>query len=101
MFVLIIGAHRDAAWGLDAERFNPDRFLTENIRSLPPRVYKPFGTGPRACIGRQFALHEIILALAAILHQFELEPDPGYALTATEHPTLKPAGLQLRPKARR
>ncbi|ADG98903.1 cytochrome P450 [Segniliparus rotundus DSM 44985] len=97
VFVLLIGAHRDpASWGADADRFNPDRFSPENIRSLPPRIYKPFGTGPRACIGRQFALHEIILTLAAILHQFDLEPDPGYTITATEHPTLKPAGLRLR-----
>jgi cytochrome P450 len=101
VFVLLQAAHRDPrAWGDDAERFNPDRFLPENLRRLPSRVYKPFGTGERACIGRQFALHEIVLALAAIVHQFELEPDPHYTLEATEHPTLKPSGLRLRVKSR-
>ncbi|MEN3225114.1 MULTISPECIES: cytochrome P450 [Mycobacteriaceae] len=101
VFVLLLAAHRDtAAWGPDAAQFNPDRFLAENLRGLPPRIYKPFGTGPRACIGRQFALHEIMLTLAAILHQFELEPEPGYELTASETITIKPEGLRLKVNAR-
>lgn len=98
--VTLTAAHRAPAWGSDADRFNPDRFLPENLRTLPPHTYKPFGTGPRACIGRQFALHEIVLTLAAILHQYELEPAPGYHLKVAETPTLKPADLQLRLRRR-
>lgn len=98
VFVLLLAAHRDPAWGPDADEFNPDRF--ENIRNLPPHTYKPFGTGPRACIGRQFALHEILLTLAAILHQFDLEPQPGYQLKVSEMMTLKPANLQIRVRSR-
>lgn len=100
VFVLLLAAHRDPAWGVDAAEFNPDRFLPDNIRKLPPHVYKPFGTGARACIGRQFALHEIMLTLAAILHQFDFEPEAGYRLTVTETLTLKPAGLRLRLRPR-
>jgi unspecific monooxygenase len=97
VFVLLLGAHRDpAGWGDDADQFRPDRFLPEAVRKLPPRIYKPFGTGPRACIGRQFALHEMMLTLAAVLHQFDLEPDPGYNLEVSEMMTLKPDGLRLR-----
>jgi cytochrome P450 len=94
--VTLTAAHRAPAWGSDADRFNPDRFLPENLRTLPPHTYKPFGTGPRACIGRQFALHEIVLTLAAVLHQYDLEPKPGYQLKVAETPTLKPADFQLR-----
>lgn len=94
--VVLLAAHRSPAWGPDATEFNPDRFLPENLRNLPPHTYKPFGTGPRACIGRQFALHEILLALAAILHQYNLEPKPGYHLKIAETLTLKPADFQLR-----
>lgn len=94
--VVLLAAHRGPGWGEDADTFNPDRFLPENLRKLPAHTYRPFGTGPRACIGRQFALHEIVLALAAILHQYELEPQPGYRLEIAETLTLKPAGLQLR-----
>ena len=72
------------------------RFLPDNIRALPPHIYKPFGTGARACIGRQFALHEIMLTLAAVLHQFTLEPERGYQLKVSETLTLKPDALRLR-----
>lgn len=99
--VVLLAAHRSPAWGPDADAFNPDRFLPENLRNLPPHTYKPFGTGPRACIGRQFALHEIVLTLAAILHQYDLEPKPGYQLTIAETLTLKPAEFQLRVHRRR
>lgn len=99
--VVLLAAHRSPAWGPDADTFNPDRFLPENLRKLPPHTYKPFGTGPRACIGRQFALHEIVLTLAAILHQYDLEPQPGYHLTIAETLTLKPADFQLRVHPRR
>lgn len=97
VFVLLLAAHRDTTtWGPDADQFRPDRFLPENLRSLPPYVYKPFGTGARACIGRQFALHEIMLTLATVLHQFDLEPEPGYQLKVSETLTLKPDALRLR-----
>jgi len=101
VFVLLLAAHRDpAGWGPDAEEFRPDRFLPENLRGLPAHVYKPFGTGVRACIGRQFALHEIMLTLAVVLHQFDFEAEPGYELRATEALTLKPDGLRLRMRPR-
>lgn len=96
VFVHLIAAHRSTAWGADADEFNPDRFLPENLRQLPARTYRPFGTGARACLGRQFALHEILLTLTAVLHQYDLEPLPGYCLTASEAMTLKPVGLQVR-----
>lgn len=99
--VVLLAAHRSSAWGSDADEFNPDRFLPENLRKLPPYIYKPFGTGPRACIGRQFALHEIVLTLAATLHQYDLESKPGYHLEIAETLTLKPADFQLRLHPRR
>lgn len=101
VFVVTLAAHRDSAWGPDADQFNPDRFLPENIRGLPPHIYKPFGVGPRACIGRQFAIHEVLIALAAIVHRYDIEPQPGYQLDVSETITLKPAGLRLRLTPRR
>lgn len=93
--------HRDpAVWGADAERFDPDRFDARAVRSRPPHVFKPFGTGARACIGRQFALHEATLVLGLLLRRYELRPDPDYRLRVTERLTLMPEGLRLRPERR-
>ncbi|MFD3501348.1 cytochrome P450 [Streptomyces sp. NPDC058678] len=88
--------HRDrAVWGADAEEFDPDRFEASAVRSRPPHTFKPFGTGARACIGRQFALHEATLVLGLLLRRYELRPDPDYRLRVTERLTLMPEGLRL------
>ena len=94
--VLLPMVHRDpAVWGEDADEFDPDRFLPERSRGRLPQTYKPFGTGERSCIGRQFALHEAILVLARTLHRYELTPDPSYELEITERLTLMPVGFEL------
>ena len=88
--------HRDPeVWGADAERFDPDRFDAQAVRSRAPHTFKPFGTGARACIGRQFALHEATLVLGLLLRRYELRPDPAYRLRVTERLTLMPEGLRL------
>ncbi|MFD1812485.1 cytochrome P450 [Rhodococcus gannanensis] len=100
VFVLLPQLHRDPVWGPDPDRFDPDRFLPEAVRARPAHAYRPFGTGPRSCIGRQFALHEAVLALAVLLRRYELEPDPGYELDVREAITLKPQGFELRLRRR-
>jgi cytochrome P450 len=94
--VLLPMVHRDpAVWGDDADAFDPDRFLPERSRGRLAHAYKPFGTGERACIGRQFALHEAVLVLARVLHRYELRADPAYELEITERLTLMPRGFTL------
>lgn len=99
--VLLPMVHRDpVAWGPDAEEFDPDRFLPERSRARMTQTYKPFGTGERACIGRQFALHEAVLVLARLLHRYDPVGDPAYDLVVSERLTLMPEGfeLELRPR---
>ena len=58
--------------------FDPVRFAP--ARSSTPRgSYLPFGMGPRLCIGRDFALVETVLVLAALLrgHRVELPRTPS------------------------
>ena len=93
--VLTSMLHRDPTVWEDPERFDPDRFDPKAVRSRPAHTFKPFGTGARACIGRQFALHEATLVLGLLLRRYELRPDPGYRLRVTERLTLMPEGLRL------
>ncbi|MFE5032639.1 cytochrome P450 [Streptomyces sp. NPDC056683] len=89
--------HRDPeVWGPDAESFDPDRFEAKAARGRAPHTFKPFGTGARACIGRQFALHEATLVLGLLLRRYGLGADPDYRLRVTERLTLMPEGLRLR-----
>ena len=94
--VMLPLVHRDpAAWGDDAAEFDPDRFLPQRSQGRHPHAYKPFGTGQRACIGRQFALHEAVLLLARLLHRYDLVGDPAYQLRVSEHLTFTPEGFEL------
>ncbi|MDP3969343.1 MAG: cytochrome P450 [Nocardioides sp.] len=94
--VLLPLVHRDPeVWGEDADVFDPDRFLPERSRGRPAHSYKPFGTGERACIGRQFALHEALLVLAMLLHRYDLRPDSSYELQIEERLTLMPEHLRV------
>ncbi len=98
--VLIPMLHRDTdAWGDDVEDFRPERF--EDPSKVPTDAYKPFGSGQRACIGQQFALHEATLVLGTLLRHFDIVDGANYELKIKETLTLKPDGftMQVRPRA--
>ncbi|SNS88954.1 cytochrome P450 [Rhodococcoides kyotonense] len=99
-FVLTLGLHRDPVWGADAHEFDPDRFSSTRSKSRPAQAYKPFGTGMRGCIGRQFALHESVLTLATLARSFDFELEDGYRLDIQESLTLKPQNMRMTVRAR-
>jgi unspecific monooxygenase len=95
VFVLLPALHRHPVWGNDPGRFDPDRFLPARVKSRPAHVYKPFGTGERACLGRQFALHEAALVLGTLVRRYDLAVVPGYQLKVREALTLRPVDIRL------
>lgn len=46
----------------------------EDMSQIDPMMYQPFGAGPRNCIGMRFAILEIKLSIAKIVHKFTFEP---------------------------
>lgn len=87
--------HRQPVWGDNPELFDPSRFTPEAEAARPVHAFKPFGTGERACIGRQFALHEATMLLALLVHRYRLHDHAGYRLDVKETLTLKPDGFTL------
>ncbi|MGW4568816.1 cytochrome P450, partial [Streptomyces sp. NPDC004561] len=87
--------HRQPVWGDNPELFDPERFTAEAEAARPVHAFKPFGTGERACIGRQFALHEATMLLAMLVHRYRLHDHADYRLTVKETLTLKPEGFTL------
>ncbi|SFT79331.1 bifunctional cytochrome P450/NADPH--P450 reductase [Arthrobacter sp. ov118] len=102
ILVLIPLLHRDkAAWGEDAEIFDPERFSPARAAEIPANAWKPFGNGQRSCIGRGFALQEAMLFLAKLLQRFEITAaDPGYELQIKHTLTMKPEGLFIHVRRR-
>jgi cytochrome P450 len=85
------GMHRHAGYWDDAEKFNPERFLTpEGTINKNVKNYFPFGAGPRMCIGNNFAMAEISFILHAIFKTFQINP-------TSSTPTAWPL-LTLRPR---
>ena len=75
--LVLIAVHTDeTVWGPDADRFDGLRFT----RKAPPGAFhRPWGVGPRSCIGRQFAQHEAAVTLARLLDRARLRPGGGPA----------------------
>lgn len=83
--------HRHPQYFMEPERFDPSRWDTENMKSMPKFAYFPFGGGARTCIGRDISLIEVVLVLATIAQNYHLRTRPMQKLAFA-------SGLILRPK---
>ena len=62
--------HSSTQYWEQPEKFNPDRFMAPIADELK-FIYLPFSTGPRGCVGRDFALTQIKVLLALILQRYD------------------------------
>ncbi|ORX59568.1 cytochrome P450 [Hesseltinella vesiculosa] len=74
--VQISGVHKNPEYWPNPNVFDPERFTDPEVNAnRHPNAFMPFNDGPRACIGRQFALQEARLALIMMLSRFRFEMD--------------------------
>lgn len=86
----VYSLHHDPEFFPEPDVFNPDRFSEENINSIRPYTFLPFGAGPRNCIGSRFAHQLVKTCLLHAVHSVRfvkcpktkvpLEYRPGFGL---------------------
>jgi len=73
LFISPYYLHRHPDHWPDAERFDPDRFASEQEKARHPTAFIPFSAGPRRCIGDHFALLEMQIHFGCMLPALQPE----------------------------
>jgi len=103
VFILQWRTQRDSRFFPDPDRFDPERWRDDPVRSgkIPRFAYFPFGGGPRVCVGASFAMMEATLLLAMIQQRFHLEIVAGHPIEIFASVTLRPKyGIRVIPHRR-
>jgi cytochrome P450 len=93
--------HNNPAIWDNPARFNPDRWDTDEVKQRHKAAYIPFATGPRMCIGFNFALQEVKVFLPKLIYRYKftregdgaIEYDPMFQL-------IRPNNLYVRAERR-
>jgi cytochrome P450 len=73
--------HRRGGSWPDPLVFRPERFLGAAAARWD---YLPFGQGPRLCIGREFALGEMVMVLSRLLRAYKVSVPQGWLRPAAQ-----------------
>jgi cytochrome P450 len=89
-----------AIWS-NPDRFDPDRWGTEEVSNRPKNSYMPFATGPRSCIGFNFALGEVKVLLPELVYRYEFSKEGEEAVTYDpEFQLIRPMNFYVRARKR-
>lgn len=97
MIAYIYGLHHDPDIWENPEQFIPERFGKAQKKERHTLAYMPFGTGPRLCIGNNFALMEMQLIIAKMIRRFDFTLLQDQIIEAQPLITLRPKyGIQMK-----
>lgn len=84
--------HRNPQLWDNPEQFNPARFEKEQVKKRDRFAYFPFGGGQRLCVGNNFAMMEMQLAVAMVIQKFHFRLVDGFKPGLDPLITLRPKG---------
>ena len=88
--------HRNEQLFPNPEFYNPDRWLGDAGKELGP-YFLAFSAGARGCIGRNISYLEQTVALASVIHRYDIElVNPGFVPEMIEMNNLHPSELPIR-----
>jgi len=93
--------HRDKeVWGEDVEMYRPERWFERNQADIQ-KTFNPFSTGPRACVGRNFAFLELQIIIASLMRRYDISvAKEGQTLETREGFLRKPLQCKVSIKRR-
>ena len=56
----------------DYEKFQPERWMDGKKKEICPYAVRPFGHGPRMCIGKRFAELELLIVVHKLVTNFQV-----------------------------
>ncbi|PGH00530.1 hypothetical protein GX51_05745 [Blastomyces parvus] len=77
------------------DKFDPSRWLGDNVSEGMKKFWMPFSKGPRNCMGRTMGLFEMRILIATLVRKFNVSIDDAMAADAmdvTDHFLLIPKG---------
>jgi cytochrome P450 len=89
----VIEIQNDERFWKQPDMFDPTRFSRMQAKDYSG-YYFPFGAGPRMCIGNNFAMYEMVLAIATLLENFNIKQKTT-PIEITPLITLKPKNAFL------
>lgn len=97
LLMFIYGLHHNSAHWQAPEQFDPTRFTPETTAGRSRFAYLPFSTGPRQCVGSEFAMVEGVLAAAMLMQRYNIDLVPNQQIKPNLSATLTPKpGVQVR-----
>jgi cytochrome P450 len=89
--------HHNERYYPEPFKFDPERWTPEARSDRPKHAYFPFGSGPRLCIGEQFAWMEGILIIATIAQRWKMRLVSGHPIQMQPLITLRPRhGIKMK-----